>query len=93
MKPNQIKLAAQAVLASAVIHDLVIHWRMKRAAKEICESNDQLHQLTDTLMDDNQKLADELQTAERKCEYLAKIIDEHDVPITEFDVIVYTNLI
>lgn len=91
MKPNQFKLVC-AVAATEVI-SLVHTWRIKRAAKELAESNDALHQLTDTLVDVIHAKDEELATAQRRCEYLARIIDEHNVPITEFDQIVYTNLI
>jgi hypothetical protein len=89
---NKLKLASQAALAVAVVHDFVVHVRMKRACKELAESNTLLHDIHGVLVEECNSLNERLQAAETQRAYLLEMLDKHEVPATEFDLIVLNSL-
>lgn len=93
MNPIHVKLAAKAIIASAVLHDLVANLRIKHACKEVAESNDVLHQTNQSLLETNAALIEELQTADRRSSYLIRKLTDANVPCDEYDFIVLNNLI
>lgn len=91
--PTHIRIAAKALVASAVAHDLVTNLRIIRTCREVAGSNDVLHQTNEILLESNATLIDELERADRRASYLIKKLTEANVPCDEYDLIVLNNLI
>jgi hypothetical protein len=85
MHPRHIKLIKTLVALAAA--DLIRVGRINR--KRFKRNLEKLEQANAT----NELLQDLLKTSMRRTEYLARMLDENDVPITEFDAIVYNSLI
>lgn len=75
--PDKFKIAT-ALLVLSSIYDHQVHRRNKKTFESLVKENENLRQAGKTLM--------------KQYEYLASKMDEHDVPITEFDRIILTNL-
>lgn len=91
MKPEHITLAAKAVVASALLSDVVLAFRMRKAAKELAQSNDVLHQTNKILVDTGIALVEETAVQQRKIEFLLGKLTEHNVSIDEFEMIAFNN--
>lgn len=88
MKPNHIKIAVATT--AAVMVDLI---RTNRINRKRCNANLEYAHL---LEHENEQLREALEAAEKRNAYMGRMMDEHNVPITQFDVIVcqdLTNLI
>jgi hypothetical protein len=85
MHPRHIKLIKTLVALAAA--DLIRVGRINR--KRFKRNLEKLEQANAT----NELLQDLLKTSMRRTEYLAGMLDENDVPVTEFDAIVYNSLI
>jgi hypothetical protein len=75
---NKFKIAT-AVLAVAFIHDTVVSHRNRKKFEAMKENNHNLFIIADGL--------------NKQVEYLTHVMNEHEVPVTEFDRIIMSNLL
>lgn len=85
MQPNHIKLAIKAVAALHVI-DL---YRVNRLNRKRCNANLEYAQQLEI---ENEQLREALETSHKVNAYMGRLMDEHHVPIDQFDVIVCNDL-
>lgn len=85
MNPRHIKLIKTLVALAAA--DLIRVGRINR--KRFQRNLEKLEQANAN----NEMLQEALLTSMKQTEYLARMLDENDVQITEFDAIVYNSLI
>lgn len=71
--PNQLKLAYAAVLGLVVAHDIRTQIEAKKAAKLYLKGH-QAHEETEA-------------ANEAQIQYLCHMLDKHDIPADEFDLI------
>lgn len=92
MNPAHIKLAAKAVVFAMAARETYVARKQKRAAAAVVEAGVVLTQVNEILMEECTKLNNKLQTTEAREAYLIALLNEHDVPCTEFDLIVLNEL-
>lgn len=87
--------AAVAVLA----YDYTVSLRNRRRFNKLKENNQALRQTHETnriafarLLEDLESTRAELTAANRKLTYMLNKLDQHDIPVTEFDVIAMNNI-
>lgn len=92
MTPHQIRLAvAGAFVLSTAIQSRFTN-RTKRKLEKITHQNAKHIELCKLLLDEREAMGAHLETAQSRIHYLIDLLEKHDVPVDEFDLIVINNL-
>lgn len=92
MNPRYIKLAVMAGFGVVYIHDLVASHRNKRVYDEARHATENLIAADRMLIEALEDMTVLVNTAQERVDYLTAILDEHEIPVTEFDRIVFNDL-
>lgn len=93
MTPHQIQLAyAGAFVLSAAVKNRYTARVAKRRLEKVTKENNAHKELAQLLLDERQSFVGHLETAQTRINYLIDLLEKHDVPVDEFDLIVINNL-
>jgi hypothetical protein len=92
MTPNHIRLVVTgaAVLSAAVQNR--INARTQRRFEKVSQQNAKHIELCKLLLDERAQLTNHLETAETRMNYLIDLLQKHDVPVDDFDLIVINSI-
>lgn len=84
LNPNQIRLATRVIYVAAITNDLVVNWKNHKRNKRNAE-------MFETLNEENEQLRAALNASANQASYLLKVLDQNEIPVSEFDLIVLNN--
>lgn len=93
MTPHQIRLAvAGAFVLSTALKSRYTARIGKHRLEKVTKENNAHKELAKLLLDERESFEGILETAHTRINYLITLLEKHDVPVDEFDLIVINDL-